>query len=84
MKRDKNSNIVRAAFSELESAGYKQSIPTYSKLKNSDIMQANPPAPGSLLCLVNKEMNLWAELSSADILKSKVNSEKFLIMEKVK
>ncbi len=77
MKHDKNSNIVRATYEEILAAGYSPVKPIKDKKGNIE-----SPAPGSLLCLVNKGQDLWAELSPADIKISKVTADKFLIMEK--
>jgi hypothetical protein len=77
MKREINSNIVRAPINELEELGYKKIEISRDKKGN-----VNPPPEKSLLCLMNKEKDLWAELSQADIIHSKVNPEKFLILFK--
>lgn len=77
MKKLKNSNIVYTSLKELESLGYK-TLPTIKDRKGN----VNPPSPGAMLCLTNKTKDLWCELSQSDIEHSKVNNEKFLILEK--
>lgn len=77
MKKNKENNIVHAEISELEKSGYRAAKVKFDK-KNNVI----PPEPNSLLCLNNKDKNLWAELSPADIKISKVSADKFLILEK--
>lgn len=77
MKKHKDSNIVYTTLKELEKLGYKQVKPTYDKKNN-----VNPPEPESMLCLTNKNLDLWCELSISDIKHSKVTPDKFLILYK--
>jgi len=82
MKKSKTSNLIFATFDELIKLGYKKSTPEYSKAKYENVKSINPPKPGDLLCLLNTTKDLWAELDQKGIKHSKVNCEKFLIMEK--
>jgi len=82
MKRNTNSNIVYTTKKELESLGYKESTPTYSIKKFEHTKTIDPPAPGCMLLLTNKGLDLWCELSAEDIKISKVNCISHLIMEK--
>ena len=77
MEISDTSNIVRVLFNELQKLGYKPVEITKDKKGN-----VNPPPPGSFLCLLNSEKNLWVKLSPADIKYSKVTPDKFLILYK--
>lgn len=73
MTRNKDNNIIRVSLKELNELGYKE-LPTI-KDKKGNIL----PAPtGSLLCLLTKEQNLWAELDNH----AKVTPDKYLILFK--
>lgn len=77
MKRDANSNLVRATFEELQNLGYSQ-LSTKKDKKGNYL----PPQRGSLLCLTNSARDLWAELSDSDIKNSKINAEQWMILGK--
>ena len=76
IKRNKENNIVRADLKELEKNGWRAAKPIKDRFGN-----VQPPKAGNLLCLSNKSQDLWADLSLNDIKISRVNCEKFLIME---
>lgn len=55
LNQDKGSNVVRNTVEELISLGYYPAIGDFE--------------PGDLLCLVNKEQNMWAFLATDEEVK---------------
>lgn len=80
MIKNKENNLVQATYGELKSLGFEQPPEQLDK-KGIFI----PPPVGSFLCLVNKDRDLWAELSDSDIKSAKLTVEKskYLIMSKL-